>query len=271
MKTAYIYSRVSTVDQHLSPEWQAQICRNYYDASLESKGYRFGGIFHDQGESAYKINWRDRTAGRKLFNVVKPGDLIIVAKMCRAFRSCLDREQSMHFLTQTNIDIAVLDCAMDTSTAAGKFAAGIIALQVQWESDVRSERMRAAHSIRRQRKTPGKKKPPPGWKLDNGQLVPDWKERYLMTEVYSLEANRIRSVRISSEMLTAQGIRRANGALYYKNWFGRAFKSFLNNFPMEGYQMLASERMSGRYIRSQRERVFQRVVAVERASRPSAS
>jgi DNA invertase Pin-like site-specific DNA recombinase len=73
---AYIYTRVSTTDQNLSPEWQGNVCKNYYEASLAHRGYEFGGVFHDHGESAYKIDWRDRTAGRELFNVIKPGDII---------------------------------------------------------------------------------------------------------------------------------------------------------------------------------------------------
>jgi len=237
MGTAYIYTRVSTVEQNLSPEWQANVCKVYYETALAPKGYTLGGIFHDHGESAYSIDWRDRTKGREMFNLVKPGDIIVVAKMCRAFRSLRDRENCLHFLGQVGIDIAVLDCNMDTTTAAGKFAAGIIALQVQWESDVRSERGKAAHSIRRQRKTPKKAVPPPGWKLDKaaGELVPDYDERRLLAMVYDHQARGIRSLKKAAKFFKAEGIKRPSGGSYNQPWLSRAYAAYTRNFPCEGY------------------------------------
>ena len=237
MKTAYIYSRVSTTQQQLSPEWQAAICKNYYDASLAQRGYAFGGIFHDHGESAFSVAWKDRTAGRELFNVIKPGDIIVVAKLCRAFRNLRDRENTMHFLTQVGIDLCILDVGMDTTTAAGKFAAGIIALQCQWESDVKSERQKAAHVIRRQRKTPGRRHPPPGWKWDKlaAELVPDLRERKLLELIYQWRASRVRSIKDTCRWLTEEGIRRDSGATYNVQWVQRAWMSRQKGWPQEGY------------------------------------
>jgi DNA invertase Pin-like site-specific DNA recombinase len=237
MPNAYVYTRVSTIDQNLSPDWQANVCKVYYETALATKGYGFGGLFHDHGESAYSIDWRDRTAGREMFNLVKPGDIIVVAKMCRAFRSTRDRENCLHFLGQVGIDIAILDCNMDTTTAAGKFAAGIIALQVQWESDVKSERMKAAHSIRKAKKTPMKACPPPGWKYDKlaEELVPDWEERRLLAMVYDHQQRGIRNITQAAKFFRSEGIKRHAGTWYDKSWLYRAYACFVANFPCDGY------------------------------------
>jgi DNA invertase Pin-like site-specific DNA recombinase len=243
MPTCYIYTRVSTVEQNLSPEWQANVCKVYYETALAPKGYTLGGIFHDHGESAYNIDWRDRTKGREMFNLVKPGDIIVVAKMCRAFRSTRDRENCLHFLGEVGIDIAILDCNMDTTTAAGKFAAGIIALQVQWESDVRSERVKAAHVIRRQKKTPMKACPPPGWKYDRAsdELVPDYDERRLLAMVYDHQARGIRSLKKAAKFFKAEGTKRASGGTYNQPWLSRAYVAYTKNFPCQGYIMRRTE------------------------------
>jgi DNA invertase Pin-like site-specific DNA recombinase len=288
MPTCYIYTRVSTTDQNLSPEWQANVCKVYYETSVAGKGYEFGGIFHDHGESAYSIDWRDRTEGRKLFNLVKPGDIIIVAKMCRAFRSTRDRENCLHFLGQVGIDIAILDCAMDTTTAAGKFAAGIIALQVQWESDVKSERMKAAHSIRRQQKRPMKKRPPPGWMLDKAldELVPDWDERRLLAQIYRMHGEGIQSLTSAAKSLKARGLKRASGDTYNSQWLHRAYVPFLKNFPLEGFAMKNRQSWRNEFnigrFKASRPRAEQKLYlvgprkprstsSVEPASQPSAS
>jgi DNA invertase Pin-like site-specific DNA recombinase len=235
---AYIYTRVSTDDQNLSPEWQAAACTTYYEGSLRAQGFELAGVFHDHGVSAYHVDFRNRPKGREVFSLVKPGDIIIVAKMCRAFRSSRDRENTTHFLKETGIHLCVLDFMIDTTTANGRFSSGIIALQNQWESDTKSDRQKAAHVIRRQRKTPMKKRPPPGWKLDKmiDELVPDWDERRLMATVYDQRDKGYRSVAEAVRVLKAAGTLRANGCKYTQSWFTRAYSVFLRNFPCEGYQ-----------------------------------
>jgi DNA invertase Pin-like site-specific DNA recombinase len=237
MAEAFIYARVSTDEQSLSPEWQKQVCLNYYETSLKQRGFELGGIFEDIGQSAYKIPWAEREAGRELFRAVKPGSVIIVAKQDRAWRSVRDRENTLFYCQQMGISLAILDAQLDTSTAAGKFAAGVIALQSAWESDVRSERMKAALAIRKKRRAPSKANPPPGWKYDrmNSELVPDLRERKLLELIYQWRAKRVRSIEKTCKWLTEEGIRRASGAKYNVQWVQRAWLSRQKGWPQEGY------------------------------------
>ena len=237
MHTAYIYTRVSTTDQDLSPDFQRQTCLHYYENNLKGRGFALGEVFEDRGQSAYHIPWAERTAGRELFKVIKPGDCILVAKQDRAWRTVRDRENCLFLFRQLNINIVILDAQIDTTTAAGKFAAGVVALQAEWESAVRSERMRAAATIRRQRKTPGKRNPPPGWKYDKKleELVPDERERKLLELVYRWRATRVRSIEATCRWLTEEGIRRASGAKYNVQWVQRAWLSRQKGWPQEGY------------------------------------
>jgi DNA invertase Pin-like site-specific DNA recombinase len=237
MPTAYAYLRVSTDAQDLSPEWQRQVCLKYYEETLKARGFDLGQVFEDIGQSAYAIPWAEREQGRELFKVIRPGDAIIAAKQDRLWRTVRDKENSMFFCKQMNIGLVILDMGVDMSTAAGKFASGIIALQSQWESDVRSERMRAAASIRRQRRTPGKRSPPPGWKFDKvkGELIPDLRERKLLDLIYQWRAKRVRSIEKTCRWLTEEGIRRDSGAKYNVQWVQRAWLSRQKGWPQEGY------------------------------------
>ena len=277
---AYIYTRVSTTDQNLTPEWQANVCIAYYENSLKKKGYELVGVFHDHGVSAYKINWRDRPKGREVFAMMKPGDIIICPKQDRVFRTTRDKENTLHFLQQTGINIAILDCMLDTTTAAGKFAASIIAAGGQFESDTKSERARATASVRKAHKLPSKTRPPAGWKYDKliGELIPDWDERRLLATIYDLRDRGIQHVAGSARTLRDKGIKRDCGYGYNKAWLCRAYGQFLRNFPQEGFVKsrgntkvaVKAGRVKSSLSRAERERVL-RSTEVAPALRPLAS
>ena len=237
MPSAHIYVRVSTDQQDLSPDWQRDICLNYYRNSLANRGFELGGVFEDIGQSAFKIPWNERENGKELFRACQPGDCIVVAKQDRAFRTVRDRENTAYYCQQMSIGLVILDMQLDTTTAAGEFAAGIMALQAQWESRTKSERQKAAHSVRKKRKTPGKAHPPPGWKYDahKEELVPDYAERSLLHEIYRYQLKGTRSLSASCRYLDDHSIYRANGCKYDKVWVKRAYYSYKNGWPPEGY------------------------------------
>jgi DNA invertase Pin-like site-specific DNA recombinase len=238
MATAHIYVRVSTDKQDLSPEWQRNVCVAYYQNELSKRGFALNStIFEDIGQSAYKIAWAEREAGRQLFAAIKPGDIVVVAKQDRAWRTVRDRENCLFLFQQLGIGLAILDANIDTSTAAGKFAAGVMALQAQWESDTRSERMRAAAQVRRARKVPGKRRPPPGWKFDAAadELVPDYRERSLLAEVYKWRETGVRSIKATCRWLKEEGIHRESGGGYNAPWVTRAYRCYVAGWPQQGY------------------------------------
>lgn len=243
MTTAHIYVRVSTDKQDLSPQWQRQVCEEYYKNELAGRGFVLNPvIYEDIGQSAYKIPWAEREAGRALFAAIKKGDIIVVAKQDRAWRSVRDRENCMFLFRQLGIGIAILDANIDTSTAAGKFAAGVMALQAQWESDTRSERMRAAFAVRRKRQTPGMRRPPPGWMYDPAreELVPDMKERSLLAAIYKWREDGVRSIKATCRYLKEEGVRRPSGGTYNAPWVTRAYRCFVNGWPQKGYLLRQS-------------------------------
>lgn len=237
MPTAHIYVRVSTDKQELSPEWQRNVCLTYYQNNLKQRGFELGEVYEDLGKSAFKISWQDRPAGQELFRAAQPGDCIVVAKQDRAFRSVRDRENTAFYCQQMKIGLVILDAQLDTTTAAGTFAAGIIALQSQWESQVKSERMKAAHAVRRQRKSPYRAYPPPGWKYDKiiKEFLPDAKERALLADIYKRHKAGVRSVTESAQWLRHHDIKRDCGTKYDSAWLFRAYMNYTAGWPQQGY------------------------------------
>lgn len=238
MPTAYIYTRVSTDRQELSPEAQAEVCKEYYRDALAQRGFDLHPtVFSDIGQSAYHIDLSERRQGRELFKVLTRGDIIVAHKQDRLWRSVRDKENCMFYFKQTGIQTAILDMGIDTSTAPGKFASGIIALQSQWESDVKSERQKAAHRVRKKRLVPGRKNPPPGWKWDKikEELVPDMNERKLLEMIYRWRIQKVRSIKSTCRWLAEEEIRRDNGTKYLADWVHKAHYSFVKGWPQEGY------------------------------------
>jgi DNA invertase Pin-like site-specific DNA recombinase len=242
MPTCFIYVRVSTDEQHFSPEWQQQVCLNYFETgtpnnpSPKSRGFTLGGIVEDIGQSAYKIDLSERRNGRAMFQSLQKGDLIVAAKQDRLWRRSLDKEKCCFYFTQMGIAWCALDVMVDTSTASGAFASGIIALQSQWESATRSERMFAYNKVRRSRKTPRRRFPPAGWKRnEHDELVPDADERKLIKLLWKWREQGVRSLKASCRWLTDEGVRRHCGTKYTHDWLIRNKALMLKGFPMEGY------------------------------------
>ena len=80
MATAYSYGRVSHADQVDSDSVPAQSERTkrYYESALKESRIKWGGFFHDEKNvSASKKPFFKRKAGRKLIDLLQPGDHII--------------------------------------------------------------------------------------------------------------------------------------------------------------------------------------------------
>jgi hypothetical protein len=167
---------------------------------------------------------------------------------------------------------------LDTTTAPGRFAARIIAAGCEFESDTKSERQKAAHSVRKIHKLPMKKRPPAGWKWDRAidELVPDWDERRLLAMIYDLRDRGIQTVAGSARTLKDNGVKRDCGYGYNKAWLCRAYGSFLRNFPPEGFTKsrgntkvaVKAGRVRSSLSRAERERIL-RSTEVAPVLRPS--
>lgn len=145
----FAYARVSTMDQDSQP----QILR--LESGIEYRmmnGYSRGGLFVDDGVSAFFTNFADRPAGGEIWDQLERGDVIICTKMDRMFRSTLDMANVLKVIEEKGVTICTLDGSLSTETPEGRAIASYLCIMAQWESESISWRtILALDSIRRQR------------------------------------------------------------------------------------------------------------------------
>lgn len=66
--TTILYMRVSTAEQTIEHQQQ----------QAEAAGYQFDHIIADHGISGVNVNMKDRLEGRRLFDLLRSGDTLVV-------------------------------------------------------------------------------------------------------------------------------------------------------------------------------------------------
>jgi DNA invertase Pin-like site-specific DNA recombinase len=183
------YGRVSTIDQEISPEVQEKQCRQWYDTQVDRSEWggnsQYMGMIVDKAISG-KTDLFHRPQGQHIIARLTRGDVLVVSKLSRAFRSTQDMLRSCETFQTIGIRLVLLDMAVDTSTPTGKLMLTVLAAIAEFERELIAERTRDAI---RHRMDEGQwvGQAPPGWTLrtkaqtrrrDNN-LVPDHDTRKL--------------------------------------------------------------------------------------------
>lgn len=119
-----------------------------YRNGAESFGSESPGVFADLAVSAFKVAFLDRPAVRKLLGILKPGDVIVVAKTDRMFRSVRDMGSTLGFLERRKVRVVFGDIPCGTDSLMGELRLHMLVMFAQWESRMKSQRQREAHAAR---------------------------------------------------------------------------------------------------------------------------
>jgi DNA invertase Pin-like site-specific DNA recombinase len=209
------YGRVSTIDQEISPEVQEKQCRQWHQSQAEKGEWggdsKFIGMIVDKAVSG-KVDLFKRPQGQHILTTLKRGDVLVVSKLSRAFRSTQDMLRSCEAFGEAGIRLVLLDVQVDTSTPTGKLMLTVLAAIAEFERELIAERTRDAI---RHRMEEGQwlGTAPPGWILRtksqtrqrNNDLIPDLATR----ELGKYAADQIRAG-ISIEQIAAEVNRSAN-------------------------------------------------------------
>jgi putative DNA-invertase from lambdoid prophage Rac len=137
------YARVSTDDQAndgSSLDTQQQQIIGY----AMMKGWQITEHFVERGVSG-SIPLIDRPEGKRLLTTVSKGDIIITAKLDRAFRSALDALEVLEELKERSIGLHMIDLGGDvTGNGMSKMVFTILAAVAEGERDRIRERIRDA-------------------------------------------------------------------------------------------------------------------------------
>lgn len=152
--TAYGYARVSTAGQVKSGLGQADQRQEIEVAYRHryAKSHAWGELIEDPAESAGKVMFLDRPGGRRLNDLLRRGDLVIVAKLDRAFRSLRDAVNMLHAWEQRGVAVVFCDCGgntIDMGTATGKIVVWAWSLVAELEWGRIRERCQASVDQRR--------------------------------------------------------------------------------------------------------------------------
>ena len=140
---AWGYGRVSTdmqADSGLSIDEQQTKIR----ARCVENGWSLEKIFFDAGVSG-GIALGSRPEGDKLLRTVRPGDVVVAAKMDRMFRSAADALYVIEGFKRRKISLWLLDLGNDCSgNGISELIVTILAAAAQFERGLISERIKDA-------------------------------------------------------------------------------------------------------------------------------
>jgi DNA invertase Pin-like site-specific DNA recombinase len=124
------------------------------------------GLFIDQSVSAYRFPILKRPAGWWLGATLEPGDVVVFARLDRAFRNLLDFAQTIHRWMKKDVHCVFINPAVDMSTPYGMAFAQIAAVFAELESALKAERLREAQARGRERGQKMTRHTSFGWRQD---------------------------------------------------------------------------------------------------------
>ena len=154
---AWAYTRVSTLEQADSnislDEQQHRIA-----ARCVENRWTLERVYVDAGISGSTPLAR-RPEGAKLLAAVRPGDVVIAAKLDRMFRNALDALQTIQTFKRQRISLWLLDLG-DVCNGANELIVTVLAAVAQHERGLISERIREAKAnLRRHNRHQGGGRP----------------------------------------------------------------------------------------------------------------
>lgn len=141
---AFLYLRVSTVEQENSIKLQEQNLREY----CQSKGWDIAGIFKDFGKSGKDTTGRPEfTRMMDLIRISEfpPCDVVLCTKLDRFARSLVDLDVSIKVLNDKGVKFSTLQMDFETVTPIGKFLINTLGNFAEFERAIINERTREGY------------------------------------------------------------------------------------------------------------------------------
>jgi putative DNA-invertase from lambdoid prophage Rac len=184
------YCRVSTAEQAnggLSLETQRQQITGY----AMMKGWSVAEFFVEAGVSG-SMPLADRPEGQRLLSSLQLGDVVITAKLDRAFRSAADALGTLEQLKEDKIALHMIDLGGDvTGNGISKLVFTILSAVAENERDRIRERVRDAKRHRASQRLFNGGKRPFGFDIEgegkNRRLVPNANEQAALARGRALQ------------------------------------------------------------------------------------
>jgi DNA invertase Pin-like site-specific DNA recombinase len=161
---AYGYCRASTEEQETTLDAQEDGIRHIFEAKYKEQGYTFKACFIDRGISG-GIPLMQRAAGYRMCLLLEPGDLVLMQKIDRGWRSVKDFANSLDIWKARGVRVAFVTMDIDTGSPSGMMQAQMLTVFSEFERGMMGERMRHFNAKRKAAGLPYAGFAPHGYKL----------------------------------------------------------------------------------------------------------
>jgi putative DNA-invertase from lambdoid prophage Rac len=185
----YGYARVSTSRQAEEGE-SLDVQRRTVAGYALMLGLTVDRMFIERGVSG-SVPLSEREEGTALLAILKPGDVLITAKLDRMFRSALDALDVLAKLKARNVNLHMIDLGGDvTGNGISKLVFTILSAVAEAERDRIRERVAQVKQDQKDRGRYLGGKVPFGFRVgDDGGLVPDAAEQAVIAHAHALRAD----------------------------------------------------------------------------------
>lgn len=212
----HVYRRVSKAEKHshsVSLTWQEQVCAGWIAAR---PGSVLASTTVDDGVSA-GIHMRNRPHGKLLASSAVAGEVVLVARLDRAFRDVLDFRETLARWGERDVSLVSATEPYELHTPSGLLAATIMVATSEYERHIIGERVAGAKATRRAAGLRADAEPPYGFRhviiedksAANGmrvEVVSDPEERSAAHAAWRLRMEGLSWGRIAKE-LDREGIK----------------------------------------------------------------
>jgi putative DNA-invertase from lambdoid prophage Rac len=200
----FAYARVSTSEQSNGDSLATQ--RQQIEGYAMMKGWHIAEFFIDGGVSG-SVPFADRPEGKRLLETAGKGDVIITAKLDRAFRNAADALATLEELKDLGVGLHMIDLGGDvTGNGIGKLVFTILAAVAENERDRIRERIRDVKRHLASQGVYGGGKRPFGYDIVDKRLVPNPKEQEALARMRALRAEGKPYREIGAQIATAFGV-----------------------------------------------------------------
>jgi putative DNA-invertase from lambdoid prophage Rac len=144
---AYGYCRVST-DQHRDSGISIDEQRRKIEARAAEMDWNLAQVFVDAGVSG-SIPLGQRPEGARLLEALRPGDIVVAARMDRCFRSAFDALKTIKGFKGRKIALWLLDLGNVSGNGISELMVTVLAAVAQFERSLIGERIIAAKQNQR--------------------------------------------------------------------------------------------------------------------------
>ncbi len=178
----YGYARVSTDEQSDSIDAQVATLERF----IAQSGIESGGVHPDENVSGSKIWFRNRPHGKKVYDALAPGDILVVTVQDRLTRNLADWATMMEARRNIGWQLYILQAGRYIQTPEDEMVYGMLACVGAYEPRRTSARVKAVAEHRRKSGLPYGQSRPVGWQQKGGQYVPLPSERAMCDEAVRL-------------------------------------------------------------------------------------